>query len=310
MSDFFAANRDGGGAAGGAGGGAADGTHSGAANVSDNCLGGGALSGSGAEAGVRRGLDRGILKVIACAAMVVDHVGNGFFTAGSAEYYFSQFIGCITAPVLFYFIVEGYHHTRDVAKYARNLLIFAGLSYFPFIIYFYGSLNHESVFQLNVIYTLLLGLLVIHVRHSSLRLWVKILLIAILFILSTAGDWNYYAPLTILVFDVYYGNRRHQLVAYALIVIFFDYGVIANTFRYQFSSMFDSAFRVVRFDAEIYAQSWYILGLFIPLILLAFYNGRPGGSGHNRRAAVVAKWGFYIFYPAHLTVLALIKYLA
>jgi hypothetical protein len=93
-------------------------------------------------------------------------------------------------------------------------------------------------------------------------------------------------------------------------VIFFDYGVIANTFRYQFSSMFDSAFRVVRFDAEIYAQSWYILGLFIPLILLAFYNGRPGSSGHNRRAATASKWGFYIFYPAHLTVLALIKYLA
>ena len=60
---------------------------------------------------------------------------------------------------------------------------------------------------------------------------------------------------------------------------------------------------VVQFEGQyippIYAQ-FFQFGVLLAAPLLMLYNGERGGGKYS-------KWFFYIFYPAHLLIIALIK---
>jgi hypothetical protein len=251
----------------------------------------------------KKGINRNTLKIIACATMLVDHIGDRFIVQyeNIQLHNLTQFIGYVAAPLFFFFIVEGYHHTRNANKYTRNLLIFAIVSYLPYIIFFFGSVNSETVFELNIMYTLLIGLLVIRVRHEVKSLWLKIILIVLLFCVSTAGDWSYSAPLIILTFDVFYDNRKQQVFAYALIAMLRD-GAIIVTLLFPFMDFFNSSCLTFNLHLDTLTNIWQNLGLFIPIILILLYNGEKGKSYTG------SKWGFYLFYPVHITILAIVKY--
>lgn len=60
--------------------------------------------------------------------------------------------------------VEGYFHTHDLKKYTLRLLLFALLSEVPFDL-MYGGTWFYPVHQ-NVIWTLLLGILGIHLMET------------------------------------------------------------------------------------------------------------------------------------------------
>jgi hypothetical protein len=249
------------------------------------------------------GISRNTLKIIAIVAMVVDHVGEGFVSHDTRLYDLTQFIGFITGPVFFYFIAEGYRHTRNVNRYTRNLAIFALVSYLPFAVYFYGKggLDGGDFFRLNVMYTLLIGLLIIRVRHEIRRPWLRALLFILLFLLSAAGDWPFFGPLIILTFDLYYGDRQQQLFGYSLVMLFYMANIIFGLI-YPFSTFFHTAGHPLVFDLSRFPGFWQYFGVFLPAILLANYQGKIG------RRFAGEKWGFYIFYPAHLVVLILIRY--
>ncbi|MGE5578647.1 MAG: TraX family protein [Bacillota bacterium] len=64
--------------------------------------------------------------------MVVDHVAAAFVPTSSALGQVMHAIGRLTAPIMMYFVAEGYHHTKDVRKYALRLGVFALISHFPY----------------------------------------------------------------------------------------------------------------------------------------------------------------------------------
>ena len=67
----------------------------------------------------RRGLNGNQLKLIAITAMTIDHLawtlwpGYSHNPAAIA----CHIMGRLTAPIMWFFIVEGYHYTPDVNKY-------------------------------------------------------------------------------------------------------------------------------------------------------------------------------------------------
>ena len=82
----------------------------------------------------QKGLNANQLKVVAIAAMTLDHFTDVLFPGYPTEWYFLaiHLLGRLTAPIMWFFVAEGYHYTRDWKKYFGRLLGFALLSHFAF----------------------------------------------------------------------------------------------------------------------------------------------------------------------------------
>jgi uncharacterized membrane protein YcfT len=67
----------------------------------------------------RRGLNSNQLKMIAIIAMTIDHIAWTFFPGYCTDSVtlIMHTLGRLTAPIMMYFIAEGYYHTRNVKKY-------------------------------------------------------------------------------------------------------------------------------------------------------------------------------------------------
>ncbi len=245
----------------------------------------------------RSGLDGEALKLIAIFAMTVDHIAYAFVEDGTLLAIFMHAIGRITGPVMFYLAAEGYHHTRSVPRYILRLAVFALISFLPFQLFVYGRELpvRFNFLRLNVLYTILLGVLAVWVRHEVRPMPLKLLLLGGLILLAAPGDWGTSGVLMILTFEFYYGAFPQQAFAYILLVLL-DMNVLHLFTGPTFSLLYEGTL-----DLTMWTYGAENLGLFLPLLLLRQYNGQRG------RHSLGGKWLFYVYYPAHLIVLGLIR---
>ncbi len=238
------------------------------------------------------------LKFIAIIAMVIDHTADALVLHDSALYIILRFIGRITGPVMFFAAAEGYHHTRNVNRYMLRLAVFAVISYLPFI-YFVsgGNMSHPDFLQMNVIYTIFLGVTAIRIRRVIRNPVLKTFLILCVVMLSIPGDWGVTGIFMILAFDYFRGDFKNQALGFCFIVLL-GVGVI-NLFTYPLTELLINH----SLSTEISAYKPYIInaGQFVPIILLYFYNGEKGHDGK------LSKWFFYIFYPLQLIILGALQ---
>ena len=105
------------------------------------------------------GLTGNTLKLIAIFTMLIDHIGAAVIEAGilssndmarmmaileterGMQWYLAdivlRLIGRLAFPIFCFLLVEGFTHTGNEAKYARNLLLFALISEIPFDLAFF-----------------------------------------------------------------------------------------------------------------------------------------------------------------------------
>ncbi len=72
------------------------------------------------------------LKYIAIIAMFIDHFAWLFVNTNSVLGQLMHSIGRLTAPIMCFFIAEGYYKTSNIKKYLFRLGIFAVISILPF----------------------------------------------------------------------------------------------------------------------------------------------------------------------------------
>ena len=231
--------------------------------------------------------------MIAIVTMLIDHTADALISPDTPLYILMRTLGRITAPIMFFFLVEGYQYTRDKKKYAVRLAVFAAVSYLPFVWFVTGGPpNPETFLKLNVIYTLLIGLLAIMADQEMVSGGRKSLVLLVLILLSMPGDWSVIGLLYILTFSRNRGNRKRQSKAYSLITLLF--------------CALNASYPLYQIISGQAVDSYYVsvavinLGMFLPILLLQFYNGEKGRGGKW------AQYGFYVFYPAHLILLSLI----
>ena len=70
-------------------------------------------------------MNRNFLKYIAVAAMLCDHIALVFVGMNNPVGVAMRVFGRLTAPLMCYFLVEGFVHTRSKKKYGIRLFIFA-----------------------------------------------------------------------------------------------------------------------------------------------------------------------------------------
>lgn len=75
----------------------------------------------------RPALSGNALKGIAILAMTLDHLTWTLWPGYAADWWVlvCHLLGRVTAPIMWFFIVEGYHYTHDVKKYAVRLFALA-----------------------------------------------------------------------------------------------------------------------------------------------------------------------------------------
>lgn len=240
------------------------------------------------ELAARRGLTGNQIKWIAIACMAVDHIAWAFVPFPSVAGQLMHIVGRITAPVMCFFIAEGYAHTRSVKRYALRLGVFAVISQFPFtlfesrkFLFINWSAGSETF---SVIYTLFLSLLAVWAWDSVRNRFLRGAVITGLCLLSLSGDWMFFDILFSLIFWIWRGDFRKQ------------------AFWFAFAAVFEEIFFLLFSVAAAGSASSQLfqLGVLLCLPILARYNGRKGGGQSS-------KWAFYIFYPAHLLVLGFLE---
>jgi hypothetical protein len=218
----------------------------------------------------------GSLKVIALIAMTMDHVGVVFGHSIPFGWQCALFaVGGITFPTLAYLLTEGYRLTRSFRDYALRLFIFALIAFIPF------ALLMES--QLNVLFTLLVGLLVIRLYDTMKNrgLFVAIFVGATLFTLLC--DWPVIGVLIIFISHVNRENPVKRVVFPVLVA--YAYGA-ANLIIGLAEGAGISLLPLALFC---------FVGCTLTIPLLMNYSGK--------RSRKLPKYFFYAYYPAHLTAI-------
>ena len=232
-------------------------------------------------------LNRDVIKYIAMFTMLLNHTAHALLTRGTILYEVFEDIGFFTAPVMCFFLVEGYEYTRSKIKYGRRLIVFAALSQIPYMLAL-----HES--NLSVMFTLVCCFLILVAMELIVDPIVRILICTLLMLATSAGDWAFIASiLTIFLYNSR-GNAKKTAISFA--------AVYAMFVPFQIQKYMNG----VPGDWTIHAVVHGLLSgvgiLAAGVVVLVFYNGKRTMRGRN-----FSKWFFYIFYPAHLTVLYLIK---
>lgn len=241
----------------------------------------------------KKGFSGSTLKIIAIAAMLIDHIAasvmdgylqNHFFNWKDLALMFStttfdekiivmdtlmRLIGRVAFPLFCFLLVEGFCYTHNRIKYALRLFIFALISEIPFDLAFGLTDNWVPEFSsLNVYFTLLLGLLTI---------WG----------LERFPKWYFQVPVFI----------TGVLISYCLHTDYQGIGVITIALMYFFRKQSNTMSMLAGCIALMLYQEIEVTSLF-NVWLVSRYNGKRG---------LKLKYVFYLFYPVHLILLYLIR---
>lgn len=234
------------------------------------------------------GLSAAVLRWLALGCMLLDHLWGTVVPGNN----WMNYVGRLAFPIFAFQIAQGYVHTHDFKRYSRRLGLFALISEIPFDLMLFSTPFFP--FQQNVMLTLWLGLHSIHVidqvRSRRRRPILGAAQLAGLFLLGVIlfPDYGLLGVLNVVLFYLlrdFPGAWAAQLA-----------GMIAiHMFGFQGLSLPVSLWGHV---FEIPTQSFAILAL-IPIWL---YNGKKGV-----RSPVLSYFS-YVFYPAHMLLLALLRF--
>ena len=163
------------------------------------------------------------LHIMAMIFMLCDHLwatiipGNQWLTC----------LGRLAFPIFAFMIVEGYFHTGNLKRYALRLFLSALISEIPFNLMYSSSVIFP--FHQNVIWTLLLGLGLIHINELAARkgkIWLRILTGCITviagFLLGTLTMVDYFGVgvVTILVF-YFFRKRKWWCLLVQIVILYY-----------------------------------------------------------------------------------------
>ena len=228
-------------------------------------------------------MNRNQIKMLAIAAMTIDHIALVFVATDSLVYYLIRLFGRITAPML----AEGFRFTRSRSRYLLRLVAFALISQ-PF--YYRLAFNRAPTGWLdiclhwNVMFSLAVALLSLMILESDLPTVPRLIMTGCCVSLAQFGDWSFMIPVWAIIFHVFRDDDRKRTLLFALV------SVLLQTMIWlpQYDSFTHFSFQ---------------LGTLLALIPISMYNGQRGTVRHKE----FNRWFFYIYYPVHMVLLLLIR---
>lgn len=199
--------------------------------------------------------------------------------------------GRLAFPIYAFLIAEGCHKTKNIKKYFFNLLLFALISQ-PFyeLAYDQDDLNILFSFATSVLSIYFFDLLQAQLSQKSFSKIIRNLLILLPVFIGT---------LLTLIFQMSYWP-----VCVPLIFLLYKFPQYTNAILFFFCTMFYMGYASWNgMYFEWMGSPFYIYSWIVSLISISLVNCYSGLKGKGR------KYGFYLFYPSHLLLLSLIRYL-
>lgn len=250
------------------------------------------------------------MKWIAIVTMLIDHIG-----ASLVEYYMRitdwsvmpegaydtidmidtilRSIGRLAFPIFIFLLVEGFYHTRSRMRYLLQMIVFAALSDIPFDLAMFVSNAkvRSGVFwttaHQNVFFTLALGLLGMILAEKLYELCSGNMIVTVIGFIVILTAMNLAA--NYLHTDYRAAGVTAIMAAYAIKKWGIDTGRISA----------EMSIVAVVIILAIMSSTSEICAM-VDAIFARQYDGTRGKT--------ISKWFFYIFYPAHLLILFLIRY--
>lgn len=185
------------------------------------------------------------------------------------EYMWMTMIGRLAFPLFCFLLTEGFIHTGNVRKYLARLFVFALISEIPFDWALHGRIFYWDA--QNVFFTLFLGLAMLYLiqRYSTRQaVQIGVFLAAVVLAVFFRTDYSGLGICFIFIFYQFYYRKWLKF------------------------GLFTAVSLIVYLQAP---QDYTSILAVLPMI---FYNGKRG---------IPCKYFFYIFYPAHLAVLVLLR---
>jgi hypothetical protein len=225
------------------------------------------------------------IKLIAIAAMTIDHLIWALFPGTQAVWYVFalHIIGRLTAPIMWFFIAEGCHYTHHPGKYMLRLFLFAVISHFAYDFAFgipFLPLSTGAFNQTSVMWSLAWAVVLIFIgRNDRIPQWMKIVSIVLICVISFPSDWSSIAVMCPFFLYAHRGNFKMQ--AWDIVLWTFIYAAVYFLFL-------DKLYGVLQ------------MFTFLSIPILSRYSGERGKWKGM-------KWLFYLYYPAHLVVIGIIR---
>ena len=221
--------------------------------------------------------DTGLLKCIALAAMLVDHIGAVYFPLVREL----RWVGRLAFPLFCYCMVVGFLYTRCIQKYVLRVGLMAVIAQPFWLLAFYPDDILGNLTAWNTVFTLFISLLGLWAVHAGG--WRVLLLLPCVLVLHWL-DFDYNTLGLLLMLTFYFLRTRPRLL-----------WLVVPLWYVQFA--FFSPIGYLGFTVAGHYVNCETLQLFaLPLVVLNTHTGlRP------------PKWLFYVFYPAHFALLAALR---
>ena len=233
-----------------------------------------------------------LLHIMAMLFMLCDHLwgtivpGNDWLTC----------IGRISFPIFAFMLVEGYFHTKNLKKYVFRLFIFAVISEIPFNLAMGSSLFYPI--HQNVLWSFLISIGLIHWNEKvkEKQIWKRILVgiatVSIGYVVGLITFVDFYNA-GILMVLVFYFFKKKQWWCYL--------GQLVCLWYINFEMLGGLSYEVNIFgETHFIARQGFALLALIPIWL---YRGK---QGYHSKAL---QYAYYAFYPLHLLILGILKFL-
>lgn len=228
-------------------------------------------------------LNRTQLKTIALITMTLDHIGAALVPRQLFLYSILRIVGRIAFPIFCFLLVEGFFYTRNRENYIKRLLIFALIAEIPFDFGLYLTFNtftYKLAFaHQNTLFTLAIGMTVLTILEKykdkipSYSMPALVICMIALILAEVLGT------------------------DYGMIGVFF---IISLYYRKTLFSRTNPLFSLFICFIPLIAtggrEPFCILSLFL------IYCYQPVYCKGN-------KYFFYIYYPLHLIILAILRFI-
>ncbi len=227
------------------------------------------------------------LKMIAIVTMFCDHLYKSILISQP----WLTYVGRLAFPIFAFLIAEGYDRTKDFKGYIKRLFIYALISEIPYNLMFGSPIYLGGA---NVLFTFLIALLVIRAidqswkKNKFLGIFIGIVTIIAGFLVSSIIFTDYYGPgfLMVVCFWIF-SKIKFGWIFQTLSLIYINWKLIAGE---CFTLM------IAGHELWIPYQAIAILSM-LPILM---YNGELGKGGKTFKNFA------YIFYPAHMAILAIL----